>query len=56
LVTGVRNDAYARAHRVQVEADKADYERGYYLHPEVFGLPESRQIDHAAKGTKKAEE
>jgi hypothetical protein len=56
LVTGVRNDAYARVHRVQVEVDKADYERGYYLHPEVFGLPESRHIDHAAKGTRKAEE
>jgi hypothetical protein len=34
-VTGVRHDAYANAHRVQVEEDKGE-KRGTYLHPELF--------------------
>jgi hypothetical protein len=34
-VTGIRHDAYADAHRVQVEEDKGK-ERGTYLHPELF--------------------
>ena len=34
-VTGVRHDAYADAHRIQVEEDKGK-ERGTYLHPELF--------------------
>jgi hypothetical protein len=34
-VTGIRHDAYADAHRVQVEEDKGA-ERGTYLHPELF--------------------
>lgn len=37
-VTGIRQDAFARAHRVQVEEDKSEQERGKYLHPEVFGI------------------
>jgi hypothetical protein len=34
-VTGVRHDAYANAHRIQVEEDKGE-KRGTYLHPELF--------------------
>lgn len=36
-VTGVRQDAYAKAHPLVVEQDKPVAERGYYLHPELFG-------------------
>jgi hypothetical protein len=36
-LTGVRKDAYAEAHRVQVEEMKPVAERGSYLHPEAFG-------------------
>lgn len=36
-VTGIRHDAYADAHRIQVEEDKPQQERGKYLHPELFG-------------------
>lgn len=36
-VTGVRNDAYARKNRVQVEVAKPVEEKGKYLHPEAFG-------------------
>lgn len=42
-VTGIRHDAYANAHRIQVEEDKGA-ERGYYLHPELFGEPPERAI------------
>ncbi len=42
--TGVRQDAYANAHRIVVEEDKPLEERGYYLHPEVFGQPETKSI------------
>jgi hypothetical protein len=35
-VTGVRHDAYAEAHRIQVEENKPGEERGTYLHPELF--------------------
>lgn len=35
-ITGIRHDAYANAHRVQVEVEKSTGERGTYLHPELF--------------------
>jgi hypothetical protein len=38
-VTGVRQDAYARAHPLVVEVAKSDSERGHYLHPELYGQP-----------------
>jgi hypothetical protein len=37
-VTGIRQDAWANAHRIQVEVDKAQRDQGHYLHPELFGL------------------
>jgi hypothetical protein len=43
-VTGVRQDAYANAHRIPVEEAKAASERGLYRHPEVFGQPPEKQI------------
>jgi hypothetical protein len=41
-VTGIRHDAYANAHRIQVEEDKPEAERGTYLHPELFGASAPR--------------
>ena len=32
-VTGIRQDAFANKHRIQVEEAKPERERGYYLHP-----------------------
>jgi len=43
-VTGVRQDPYAVANRIQVEEDKPAEERGYYLDPKAYGLPEERGI------------
>ncbi len=43
-VTGIRQDAYANANRIPTEEDKPANERGYYLHPEVYGQPASKGI------------
>jgi hypothetical protein len=43
-VTGVRQDAWANAHRIPVEQLKPEKERGSYLHPELFGAPEEKSI------------
>ena len=37
-VTGIRKDPWANAHRIQVEEDKPDKERGYYLHPDLYQI------------------
>jgi hypothetical protein len=36
-VTGIRKDPWANAHRIQVEEDKSDKERGYYIYPDLYG-------------------
>jgi hypothetical protein len=46
-VTGIRQDAWANAHRIPVEQEKSAGERGYYLHPELFGQPEQKGIQWA---------
>ncbi|MBI1744145.1 hypothetical protein HYR54_13915 [Candidatus Acetothermia bacterium] len=43
-VTGIRQDAYANAHRIPVEEMKPANERGYYLYPELFGQPKEMGI------------
>ena len=35
-VTGIRDDAWARANRIEVEVPKPEHARGQYLHPEAF--------------------
>jgi hypothetical protein len=45
-VTGIRQDPYANAHRIPVEEDKPDNERGKYLHPTEWGQPESSGIGY----------
>ena len=35
-VSGIRQDAFANAHRIPVEVDKPIAEQGHYLHPELF--------------------
>jgi hypothetical protein len=42
-VTGVRQDAYANAHRIPVEEDKPASERGSYLHPDAFNKLSTKQ-------------
>ena len=42
-VTGIRNDPWANAHLIKVEADKPDRERGYYIHPDLYGQPAEKK-------------
>jgi hypothetical protein len=44
MVTGIRHDAFANAHRIPVEENKPAAEKGKYLHPELFGQPASQSI------------
>jgi hypothetical protein len=44
-VTGVRHDAYAKAHPLQVEVPKLADEKGTYLHPQEFGQPETKGLE-----------
>ena len=46
-VTGIRQDAYAKAHPLQVEVDKPEKERGYYIHPELYGQPKEKGVEWA---------
>lgn len=46
-VTGIRQDAWANAHRITVEQQKSGREAGHYLHPELFGAPEKSSISWA---------
>jgi hypothetical protein len=50
-VTGIRQDAYANAHRIQVEEDKPPQEQGHYLHPELFGAPPEQAVGYQAPAT-----
>ena len=46
-VTGIRQDVWANTHRIPVEQAKPDGERGYYVHPELYGAPEEKGIEWA---------
>jgi hypothetical protein len=48
-VTGIRQDAWANANRITVVNDKAPHQRGYYVHPEAFGMARERGLDYAGK-------
>ena len=41
-VTGIRQDAYANAHRIKVEEDKPQQEQGHYLHPNSLAQHQNR--------------
>jgi hypothetical protein len=44
MLTGIRDDAYARANRIPVISEKRGADRGRYLFPQGFGKPASQQI------------
>jgi hypothetical protein len=45
-VTGIRHDAYAKAHPIPLEEDKTGEDRGRYLVPDAFGLPPEQAIGY----------
>jgi trimeric autotransporter adhesin len=44
-VTGVRHDAFAKAHPLVVEEQKNSRLQGFYIHPELYGAPAEKQIE-----------
>ncbi|GHF00168.1 hypothetical protein E5082_09610 [Streptomyces griseoluteus] len=50
-VTGVRQDAWAEAHRIPTEEDKPENERNLFLHPEEHGRPRSADLLERLEGT-----
>jgi hypothetical protein len=44
-LTGVRQDAWANAHRTPLEMDKPESERGTLLHPEDVGQPLEKSLE-----------
>jgi len=48
-VTGIRQDPYAEKHRIPVVKEKSTNERGKYLHPDAYNLPETRGINYTNK-------
>lgn len=50
-ITGVRHDAYAVAHPMQVEVSKTNEERGKYLAPTEFGKPKTLGLNYITPGT-----
>ena len=46
MVTGIRHDPYANAHRIPLEVDKEAEKKGTYLHPQVY-----QKINHNRKDT-----
>ena len=45
-VTGIRKDPYAEAHRIPVEMEKRDNEKGKYKHPELYGQGEEKGVNY----------
>ena len=45
MVTGIRKDSFANKNRIPIEVDKKESEKGYYLHPEAFGMQKEEGID-----------
>jgi hypothetical protein len=43
-ITGIRQDAWANAHRIPVEVNKRAAERDHYIHPELYGAPAEASI------------
>jgi hypothetical protein len=46
-VTAVRNDPHGRAHRLVAEQDKEVKDAGKYVHPGLYGRPETAAIGYA---------
>ena len=44
-ITGVRHDAWAQAHPVQVEQEKSAQEQGFYQYPELHSQPDRAALE-----------
>jgi hypothetical protein len=44
MVTGIRQDVWANAHRIPTEEAKPEKEQGRYLHPELYGAGADKSV------------
>jgi len=44
-ITGIRKDPYAVKHPIIVEEEKEEKLRGFYLHPDLYGQPDEKQLE-----------
>jgi len=51
-VTGIRQDPWANEHRIEVEVDKPEDERGYFIAPELYGLGNERSVHQNLYGNR----
>jgi hypothetical protein len=54
-LTGIRQDAWANANRIEVELDKPGAQQGQYLHPVEHGQPRSAGVDYPMQQRLEAE-
>ena len=47
MLTGIRQDAWAKANPLKVEQKKPENEKGTYLHPELFGASKDKSVEKA---------
>ena len=45
-VTGIRHDPFSETYGLEVEEEKDARERGKYLHPTAYGLPQELSVSH----------
>lgn len=50
-VTGIRQDKWANAHRIPVEEAKPEGEKGFYLHPTLYGATEEQRVGPKSPAT-----
>jgi hypothetical protein len=49
-ITGVRRDGWARTNPLTADQEKPEEEKGYFVHPEVFGQPPERALSAPGGG------
>lgn len=52
MITGIRNDAYAKKYRTPVEEEKPLEEKGYYLQPEAFEASYQKSMEYLKRSDK----
>jgi hypothetical protein len=52
MVTGIRKDPWAENHRIIDEVEKPDDQKGKYLNPELYGMPDDKKITNFKKARK----
>lgn len=55
MVSAVRNDNYAKANPIKNVTDKNSEDKGYYLHPEAYGLSQEKGIEYQIRNKQESD-